>query len=357
VRTVHRRRNLIPGAPLIAVLLLAGCGSSHPRASSGGLIPIGAGINGPPGLRATVYARGLPAVAVFAFDSQGRLWAAAAGLRGHSHDGVYLIAHPGARPRRIVSGLDDPLGLLWHGARLYVSSLGRVSAYTGFTGSSFTRRSTIIRGPVRHGENNALVLAPDGRLAMGITATCDHCTPRSEWSGAIVSFRPDGSDLRLYAARIRAPVGLSFYPGTRDLFVTMNQRDDLGARTTGDALAVVAPGTDWRFPACYGQGGAACAGVPAPLAVFDPHAAVGPVAIVTAQLGTSVGNAALVGEWPTAKVARVALTRHGSTYSGSTSVWLTGLRHPLALAVAPGRAVLIGDWGTGTVYRIAPRTP
>jgi hypothetical protein len=93
---------------------------------------------------------------------------------------------------------------------LYVSSVGRVTAYSEFTGTRFRHSVTILRGPVARGENNDLVLGRDGRFVMGITASCDHCAPRSKWPGSIVSFRPDGSDLRLYAARIRAPVGLAF---------------------------------------------------------------------------------------------------------------------------------------------------
>ena len=83
----------------------------------------------------------------------------------------------------------------------------------------------------------------------------------------------------LKATGIRAPVGLAWYPGASDLFVTMNQRDDLGDATPGDWLAVVVPGQDWQFPDCYGQGGSACDGAPSPVAVLDKHAAVSGVAI------------------------------------------------------------------------------
>jgi glucose/arabinose dehydrogenase len=86
---------------------------------------------------------------------------------------------------------------------------------------------------------------------MGISAACDHCRSRSRWSGTIVSFRPDGSGVRLFASGIRAPFGMTLYPGTADLFVTMNQRDDLGARTPGDWLGVVRPGDDWKTGTIY----------------------------------------------------------------------------------------------------------
>ena len=113
------------GAVALAGAALAGCGSSSTSASSSvppRLVSIGAGLHGQPGLHATVYARGVPNVAAFAFDSQGRLWAAAAGLTGHRRDGVYLIARPGDHPVRVIGGLKDPLGLVWRDGQLYVSS-------------------------------------------------------------------------------------------------------------------------------------------------------------------------------------------------------------------------------------------
>ncbi len=313
---------------------------------------IGAGLKGPSGLSATVYARGPATTAAFAFDAQGRLWLTAAGLTSHARDGVYLVSHPGATAVRVLSGLDDPLGLAWYEGKLYVASVGRVDEFGGFDGGRFTQHRQILSGPVAGGENNLLAMAPDGRFTMGVTASCDHCLPSSIWSGSIVSFRPDGSDLRLYARRIRAPFGLAYFPGTGDLFASMNQRDDLGTRTPGDWLAVVREGQDWGFPGCFGQGGTACRGVPRPVAVLDKHAASGAVVIVTGQLGAAVGTAALVAEWQSAKVQQVSLAKAGSTYSGSVKPFLTGVQNPLALALAPDHSLLVGDWATGTIYRI-----
>jgi glucose/arabinose dehydrogenase len=334
----------------VLAAVAAGCGSGG---TTGGLVPIGAGLRGPSGLRASVYATGLRHVSAFALDRRGRLWVTTSGATTHGSDGVYLVRKAGARPVKVVSGLRAPLGLVWVGRRLYVASLGRVDAFGGLRGTRFATRTRILKGPVSGGENNNLVLAPNGRLVMSVSASCDHCVPSSRWSAAIVSFRPDGSDLRLYASRVRAGFGLAFYPGTSDLFVSMNQRDDLGAKTPGDWLSLVRRGDDWGFPACYGQDGAACAGVPSPTAVLDPHAAAGGVAIVTGQLGTAVGTAALVSEWQLGKVQRVALTKTGSGYAGSVSPFLTGLKSPLPLLTTPDGGVLVGDWATGIVYRIA----
>jgi glucose/arabinose dehydrogenase len=351
-----RRLTLALAASCVA---LAGCGSagkSSPTSASArasALVAIGAGLKGPAGLTATVYAQGPPTTAAFAFDARGRLWLTAAGLETHTQDGVYMIPKPGARALKVVSGLKDPLGLAWYRGTLYVASVGRVDAFADFNGRRFTEHTKILTGPVAGGENNLLAMAADGRFVMGVSATCDHCTPTSRFSGSIVSFRPDGSDLRLYASRIRAPFGLAYVPGTNDLLVTVNQQDNLGARTPGDWLAIVREGQDWRFPDCHGQGGAACAGVPRPTAVLDKHAAVGGVAIVTGQLGAGLRTSAIVPEWELGKVQRVALRRSGSEYEGSVTPFLTGIRNPLAIALAPDRSLLVGDWATGTIYRIA----
>jgi glucose/arabinose dehydrogenase len=349
-------------------LLLCGCGSGNPRSDThrsdsrapatqtgaAQLVPIGAGLEGPPYLRASLYAQGPRTLATFAFDRRGRLWMTAAGLESHTQDGVYVLAAPGGTARKVISGLDDPLGIDWYENKLYVASVGRVDVYWNFNGASFASHRLILRGPLAGGENNLLVTAPGGRLVMGVSASCDHCTPTSRWDGAVVSFLPDGRDLRLYASRIRAPVGLTFVPGTSNLLVTMNQQDNLGAETPGDSLSLVKEGQDWRFPECHGQGGPDCAGVPSPVAVLDKHAAIGGVAVTSGQLGPSVGTAAIVAEWNVAKVQAVSLTRHGNGYRGAVSPFLTGMERPLAVALSPGRFLLVGDWATGRIYRVAP---
>src|SRR5262249_36522861 len=104
---------------------------------------------------------------------------------------------------------------------------------------------------------------------------------------------------------------------------------------------------DWGFPACYGQGGVACAGVPKPVGVLDPHAAAGGVAPLTSELGGAFDGSALVAEWQLSKVVRGDLAR------GQVEPLLTRPKNPLPVIAAASGAVLVGDWGTGRIYRIA----
>ena len=136
----------------------------------------------------------------------------------------------------------------------------------------------------------------------------------------------------------------------------MNQRDDLGARTPGDWLALVREGQNWRFPGCYGQGGSACRGVPKPLAVLDKHAAAGGVALVSGQLGGAGGRAALVSEWERGRrAARAAAALGLGLRERAATPLLSGFKNPLPLALAPTARCSSAIGASGKIYRIARR--
>ncbi len=341
---------------LVLALVVVGAACAPDTAQAKGatsLVAIGAGLTGRAGLRASVYSHGPPQVSAFAIDAEGRLWLSTAASEDAGADGVYLVPKAGAAPVAVISNLHTPLGLLWYQSQLFVSSKERVDAYSDFDGTTFATHRTVLTLPAGVGESNGLVLSPDGRIQMGISAPCDSCTVSSEYSASIVSFEPDGRDLRVDVSAIRAAVGLAYYPKTSDLFVSLNQRDDLGAKTPGDWLALVSKGQSFNFPQCYGQGGSACRGVPAPVGVLDKHAGADGVAIVTGQLGSTVGNSALVAEWATGRIEAVALTRHGTTYTGTVTTLVSGLEHAVPLVIGADGSVLVGDWGSGIVYRIS----
>jgi glucose/arabinose dehydrogenase len=293
------------------------------------------------------------AVSALASDASGRLWIATADFEDEGRDALYVVADEGDAPIRIVADLHTPMGLLWHDDALYVSSAVGVDRYRGFDGARFASHERVLEVPEGVGNPGMLALSRSGRMLVGISAPCDNCVPASEHSAAILSFAPDGSDVQIFARGIRAPVGLAYYPNTDDLFATMNQRDDLDPQTPGDWLAVVRAGDWWGFPDCYGQGGVACANVPAPLATLDPHAALSGVAIVTGQLGAAIGSSAVVAEWAEGKVQRVALTKAGASYEATVVPFLTGLQNPVPVLLSENGSLFVGDWSTGDVFRIA----
>jgi glucose/arabinose dehydrogenase len=303
-----------------------------------------------------VYARGIKHISALAEDADGRIWVATAtGTTDDADAAVSVVPRAGARPVTVIDDVDTPLGLVWLDDALFVARRGGVERYSGFDGTSFAEHHAVLTLPDDVGEVNGLALSADGHFVVGVSAPCDACTPTSQWSASVISFLPDGSDARVYASGLRAAVGLAYFPGTNDLFATLNQRDDLGARTPGDWLALLADGQRWGFPKCYGQGGKVCDGVPEPVAALDPHAAVSGVGIVTGQLGAKLGTGAVVAEWMTGTVKFVSLTKNGDGYTGRATTLLEGLSHPMPVLVTRAGALLVGDWGTGRIVQITSR--
>jgi glucose/arabinose dehydrogenase len=340
-----------------ATLAAVGCGGgSNTSTSNDRLVSIGAGLSGPSGLVATAYARGIAHASALGFDANGQVWVATADSSDTGQDSVYYIANAGATPTQVIASLHMPLGLLWFNGALYVTSTSGVEVYRNFNGATFASHQAVVSFATNVGLVGGIVAGPDGRMRVGISSPCDHCDPPNDYSAAVVSFMPDGTGLTVEASGIRAPVGLAYYPNTNDLFVTMNQRDDLEAATPGDWLAVVRAGQDWKFPDCYGQGGSVCSGVPAPIAVLDKHAAASGVAIITGQLGAAGGaSSAIVAEWTTGKVLRVALTKNGGSYTGTVSTFISGITNPVPVALGADGALFIGDWSSGTIYRVVAK--
>ena len=187
-------------------------------------------------------------------------------------------------------------------------------------------------------------------------------------SGTVVSFKGDGSDLRIEAKGLRGPFGLAFIPGTASLLVTDNGRDDLGVHRPPDELNLVRDVTraapDFGFPDCYDQGGRACAATAAPLALLPAHAGVGGVAVTRDWGGRGLTafvaeNGSIVpGVDAGREVRRIELRRRpGGGYDASGSVFATGFgeQDPLGTAIGPGGALYVTLFGDRRRRALLPR--
>ncbi len=93
--------------------------------------------------------------------------------------------------------------------------------------------------------------------------------------------------------------------------------------------------------------------MPIPVAELDEHAAVSGVAIVTGQLGSTVGTGAVVAEWVTGKVQLVQLTAARRWLHREDHCVPQRLREPGAGACSTrDGALFVGDWTSGKLYRI-----
>lgn len=316
------------------------------------------------------FASGIPEPANLAFDPRGGLWVASGGHVPAPSNGVWYVRRAGARPVHVAPGLFSALGLTWRRGRLYVAHIvprgggyaGRVTAFTGFDGRRFARSQVIVDGlPVGRHRLGSIVAGPGGRLFLGVGSRYDNRASGERLSGTVVSFGPRGGSLRVEATGLRNPYGLAFLPGSSLLLVSEHGRDDLGLRLPPEEVNMVdvtGPAPDFGFPACWGQGGAACRGTRTALARLAPHAAPGGVAVVrrsgtratayVPEFGSSFADQPTGGD-----VVAVALRRRAGRWQAGTRRLARGLgrQNPLGAALGPDGRLYVSLWTRGRIVR------
>lgn len=300
---------------------------------------LAASIHVPAGYTVTTYATGLTHPTAMSFGPDGRLYVS------EDTGQIVSITRGSRHPRTFATKLVVPLGLVWRGRTLYVSESGKVEALR----AGHPRRTVVSGLPYGEHQQDAIVAGPDGRLYLGSGSTCDACVERDRRSAAILSFRPDGSSLRVVASGMRNPYGLVFAGTT--LYATVNGQDKLGDGEPADMVVHVTHGANFGWPTCWPSYAlrkliGACNGVTAPIAYLEPHSSADGIAFWRGDL--------FVAEW-----GEYLHHTHGRYVvrisGGRVTKFATGFDHPLAVTVDPSGDLLVADWGRGTIYAIRKR--
>ncbi|HEY2885606.1 MAG TPA: PQQ-dependent sugar dehydrogenase [Rhizomicrobium sp.] len=150
-------------------------------------------------------------------------------------------------------GFSTPHGLLFAKGALYVGDLKAVwrLPYSEGATRAGKRDRVTTAGDLSPGGHVTRDLAIDskGTLYLGIGSE-SNVGEDGPTRATVQTIQPDGS-LKTYASGLRNAVGLQFYPGTDDLFVTVNERDGLGDELVPDYLTHVVPGGFYGWPYSY----------------------------------------------------------------------------------------------------------
>ncbi|HEX2200486.1 MAG TPA: sugar dehydrogenase [Gammaproteobacteria bacterium] len=144
-----------------------------------------------------------------------------------------------------VDGLRLPHDLVFHTidgiTYLYVAESHQINRFTYNPGDTTAHdRQVVIAGlpdsstPELQGqyghELKNIALDAHHKLYVSIASTCNACvedTLSDPIRGAIYKYNADGSGRRLFAQGLRNAEGLAFVPGTHDLWVVVNNRDNI----------------------------------------------------------------------------------------------------------------------------------
>src|SRR4029077_16583942 len=89
-----------------------------------------------------------------------------------------------------------------------------------------------------------IVFSPDGKkMYVSIGSRSNDSDDASEGNRArIFEFNPDGTEQRVFAWGIRNAVGIAFRPGTNELWMSTNERDEIGDDLPPDYISSVKAG-------------------------------------------------------------------------------------------------------------------
>ncbi len=299
-------------------------------------------------------------------------------------------------------GMNEPFGIAFQGAYVYVANVGSVVripvaggkaetvvANLSTTGGHSTRdiafsaNGKYMYVSVGSGSN---VAEDIGKAPSGFVA--GHALGESWGSEAgralVLRFKPDGSDRHVFATGIRNCVGLAFKPGTNDLYCSTNERDMLGDNLVPDYFTRVADGQFFGWPWYYlgdhqdprqaGMRSDLKGKVSVPDTLFVSHSA--PLGFTFYQAPAGAASAfpsqyegaafiALHGSWNraarTGSKVVIAHIRDGKP-TGEYEDFLTGFilddkrvsGRPVGVAIGPEGALYVSDDAGDRIWRVAP---
>jgi glucose/arabinose dehydrogenase len=196
----------------------------------------------------------------------------------------------------------------------------------------------------------------------------------------IFEFHPDGSGQKVYAWGIRNAVGIAFRPGTNELWMSTNERDEIGEDLPPDYISSVRPGGFYGWPWYYignhqdprhkGKHPELADKVIVPDVLVQAHSASLNLCFYTGDQFPAEYKgdifAAFHGSWNRMKrtgykVVRVPFDKSTGKARGEYEDFVTGFvtpegkvwGRPVGITVAKDGSLLISEDGNGTIWRVS----
>jgi glucose/arabinose dehydrogenase len=338
----------------------------------------------PAGFEVSIYAKDLPGPRFLAVAPNGDIFVAdtGAGKIEVLHD----TEHGGGTPQKelFAEHLNRPFGIAFHADYVYV---GNTNAVVRFKFDAKTSKRTseaehILDLPGGGGHfTRTVVFSADGsKLYVSIGSSGNIDIEKDARRAAVLVCDPDGKNSRIFAAGLRNAVGLGIDPTTGAVWVSVNERDELGDDVPPDYLTSIKDGGFYGWPYSYIGGNVdprvkpqrpdLVAKAIIPDVLLGPHVAPLEFAFYTGlQFPALYRGGVFVaehGSWnrSTRNGYQVAFVgfRDGKAVE-NPAPFLTGFvpdpkgkdvdGRPVGVAVAPDGSLMVSDDGAGVIYRVS----
>ena len=159
-----------------------------------------------------------------------------------------------------LDSLNSPFGIALVGSTLYVANTDALVAFPYREGemriSAPPRTITALPGrPYNHHWTKSLIASADGsKLYVGVGSNsnaAERGIDAEHERAAVWEIDPATGSHRILASGLRNPVGLAWEPETRALWVSVNERDELGSDLVPDYMTAVQDGAFYGWPYSY----------------------------------------------------------------------------------------------------------
>ncbi len=338
----------------------------------------------PAGFQVNIFAKDLKHPRFLAVAPNGDLFVAETGnsqiliLRDPQHTG-------GAQQTEVFADkLKQPFGIAFREEYVYVGNTNEVVRfkYDKQTSKRLGEAEHILDLPGGGGHSTRTVaFSPDGKkLYVSIGSSTNIDLEKDERRAAVLVADPDGKNSRLYATGLRNAVGLAAEPNTGEMWVAVNERDELGDDLPPDYLTSIKDGAFYGWPYSYigsnvdsrvkPQKPELVAKAVIPDVLLGAHRAPLQFAFYTGkQFPESYRGGVFVaehGSWnrmPRAGYQVAFVGFKDDTAAVDPVPFLTGFNpdptgknvngRPVGIAVAADGALLVSDDGGGIIYRVS----
>jgi glucose/arabinose dehydrogenase len=175
-------------------------------------------------------------------------------LRDVDGDGAAEVQVP------FLEGLQSPFGMAMVGETLYIANTDALVKvpYTGTVTAVGQTPATVLALPAgdrNHHWTKNVIASPDGRrlyVAIGSNSNvAEHGLAEEEGRAQLWEVDVETGARRTFATGLRNPVGMAWEPTTGELWVAVNERDELGHDLVPDYMTAVRDGGFYGWPYSY----------------------------------------------------------------------------------------------------------